>query len=101
MTRAQSDIALNVAQRCLSHRRSVLHVAKANNTFFMSSFFVIKSQDLGLDYFNEAFSAAGMFFILDRQMSVVSTILCDSGTCSDPKSVRLDLTSLALKEKHH
>jgi hypothetical protein len=67
----------------------------------MSSFFVIKSQDLGLDYFNEAFSAAGMFFILDRQMSVVSTKLCDSGTCSDPKSVRLDLTSLALKEKHH
>jgi hypothetical protein len=59
MTRAQSDIALNVAQRCLSHRRSVLHVAKANNTFFMSSFFVIKSQNLGLDYFNEAFSAAG------------------------------------------
>jgi hypothetical protein len=43
---------LNVAQRCLSHRRSVLHVAKANNTFFMSSFFVIKSQNLGLDYFS-------------------------------------------------
>jgi hypothetical protein len=100
MTRAQSDIALNVAQRCLSHRRSVLHVAKANNTFFMPSFFVIKSQDLGLDYFNEAFSAAGTFFILDRQMSL-SQQLCDSGTCSDPKSVRLDLTSLALKEKHH
>ncbi|MDQ5876263.1 MAG: hypothetical protein M3288_05410 [Thermoproteota archaeon] len=50
-------------------------MAKANNTFFMPSFFVIKSQDLGLDYFNEAFSAAGTFFILDRQMSVVSTTM--------------------------
>jgi hypothetical protein len=75
MARAQSDIVLNVAQRCLSHRRSVLHVAKANNAFFMSSFFVIKSQDLGLDYFNEVFSAAGMFFILGRQISDVSTTM--------------------------
>jgi hypothetical protein len=46
MTRVQSDIALNVAQRCLSHRRSVLHVAKANNAFFMSSFFVINLKTL-------------------------------------------------------
>jgi hypothetical protein len=41
----------------------------------MSSFFVIKSQDLGLDYFNEVFSAAGMFFILGRQISDVSTTM--------------------------
>jgi hypothetical protein len=75
MTRAQSDIALNVAQRCLSHRRSVLHVAKANNTFFMSSFFVIKSQNLGLDYFSEAFSAVGMLSILYRHMSFITTTM--------------------------
>ncbi len=75
MIRAQSDIALNAAQRNLSRKRPVLHVAKANNAFFMSSFFVIKSQDLGLDYFNEVFSAAGMFFILGRQISDVSTTM--------------------------
>jgi hypothetical protein len=65
MTRTQSDIALNVAQKCLSHRRSVLHVAKVNNIFFMSSFFVIKSQNLGLDYFNDIFLPQGLL-ILDR-----------------------------------
>jgi hypothetical protein len=31
------------------------------NAFFISPFFVIKSQNLGLDYFNEASSAAEMF----------------------------------------
>jgi hypothetical protein len=34
----------------------------------MSSFFVIKSQNLGLDYFNEAFSTAGVFSYFDRHV---------------------------------
>jgi hypothetical protein len=41
----------------------------------MSSFFVIESQNLGLDYFSEAYSAAEMFSMLDRHMSFIPTTM--------------------------
>jgi hypothetical protein len=71
MIRAQSDIALNAAQRCLSRKRPVLHVAKANNAFFISSFFVRKSR---LDYYSEVSYAAETFAVLDEHVIYQRTI---------------------------
>jgi hypothetical protein len=42
MTRARSDIALNVAQRCPSRKRYVLRVARANNVISLCYLFCSK-----------------------------------------------------------
>jgi hypothetical protein len=64
MIRAQSDIALNAAQRCLSRKRPVLHVAKANNTS-LGPLFVGKSC---LTYYSKVSYAAETFAMLDEQV---------------------------------
>ncbi|HYX72276.1 MAG TPA: hypothetical protein VE732_05865 [Nitrososphaera sp.] len=62
MIRAQSDIALNAAQRYLSRKRPVLHVAKAHNAFFISSFLLEI-----LDYYIEV-SYAAEIAVLDEHI---------------------------------
>jgi len=64
MIRAQCDIALNAAQRYLSRKRPVLHVAKANNASYIL-FFVRKSC---LDYHSEVSHAAETFAVLDEHV---------------------------------